>query len=111
MESVFSGSVDGAPAPQIGAWFVRQHGKWFVQNVFSGSSAQRSGKEWITDLLEKSKRATLIRERTKGYFLAGKLFKIIPGKYDLYLAVKKGSGPDLEGKGVKPDIEVPQNLE
>jgi C-terminal processing protease CtpA/Prc len=61
--------------------------------------------------LEKSKRATLIRERTKGYFLAGKLFKIIPGKYDLYLAVKKGSGPDLEGKGVKPDIEVPQNLE
>ena len=71
----------------------------------------RSGKEWITDLLKKSKRATLIGERTKGYFLAGKLFKIIPGKYDLYLAVKKGAGPDLEGKGVKPDIEVPQNLE
>jgi C-terminal processing protease CtpA/Prc len=70
----------------------------------------RSGKEWISDILKQSHRATLIGEPTKGYFLAAKLFQIVPGRFDLYLATAKGPGPDLEGHGVPPDIEVPATL-
>jgi carboxyl-terminal processing protease len=66
----------------------------------------RSGKEWISDILKQTHRATLIGTQTKGYFLAAKIFPVVPGRFDLYLAVAKGPGPDLEGNGVKPDIEV-----
>jgi carboxyl-terminal processing protease len=66
----------------------------------------RSGKEWVADVLKKTKRATLVGTQTKGYFLAAKVFPIVEGKFDLYLAIAKGPGPDLEGNGVKPDVEV-----
>ena len=43
LASVFSGDVDGYPFPQIGAWFERIDGRWFVRNVFEESAAARAG--------------------------------------------------------------------
>lgn len=87
----------GRPIPQI-------YSKPMVTLINDGV---RSGKEWISDILKQTHRATLIGTRTKGYFLAGEVFPFVPGHFDLYLAVAKGPAPDLEGNGVKPDIEVP----
>jgi carboxyl-terminal processing protease len=70
----------------------------------------RSGKEWIADILKQTHRAKLLGSHTKGYFLAAKVFPVIKDKFDLYLAVAKGPGPDLEGKGVIPDIEISSSL-
>ena len=86
-----------------------------IQQIFTKplvaliNGGTRSGKEWITHLLKERARATLVGVQTAGYFLAGKPFDIDDGLFLLYLAVN-GDGPpgvDLEGKGVKPDIEVP----
>lgn len=57
-------------------------------------------------------RAVLVGSKTKGYFLADRIYEVIPGKYDLYLAAEKTAfpAPDLEGVGVTPDIEVASDL-
>jgi carboxyl-terminal processing protease len=43
LKSIFSGRIDGAPTKQIGAWFTRLDGKWFIKNVFSGGPAAMAG--------------------------------------------------------------------
>jgi carboxyl-terminal processing protease len=88
-----------------------------IQQIYSKpivvliNNGVRSGKEWIADFLKQTHRATLIGTKTKGYSLAGKIFDVVQRRFALYLAVAKGSRPDLEGNGVKPDIEVPFELQ
>ena len=43
LESVFSHKIDGAAFRQIGAWFVKLQGRWFIRNVFRGSPAENAG--------------------------------------------------------------------
>ena len=95
----FNHDEEGNPIP-------KQYTKPLIVLINEGV---RSGKEWIASLLKTSHRGILVGSRTRGYFLAGKLFDILPSRFALYLAVAefKPGGIDLEGKGVSPDIEVP----
>lgn len=43
LRSIFSHKIKGSPLRQIGAWFDRQDGKWFVRNVLEGSPAHDAG--------------------------------------------------------------------
>lgn len=43
LKSIFSREVDGAPFPQVGAWFAFNDGRWFVQNTFANSPAEKAG--------------------------------------------------------------------
>ena len=43
LKSIFSHQIDGAPVEQIGAWFVKIRGRWFIRNIFSGSPAEKAG--------------------------------------------------------------------
>ncbi|MCM2279853.1 MAG: S41 family peptidase [Oligoflexia bacterium] len=97
VEPFFARDEEGQEIPQI-------YSKPLIVLINGGV---RSGKEWVAHVLKLSKRGILVGTRTAGYFLAGKLFDIQPGKYLLYLAVALGpEGVDLEGKGVLPDVEV-----
>ena len=67
----------------------------------------RSGKEGIALSLKTLKRGKLVGTTTAGHYLAGQFFDIIPQVAALYLAVQRAPGaPDIEGKGVSPDVEV-----
>ncbi|HEY9684667.1 MAG TPA: S41 family peptidase [Oculatellaceae cyanobacterium] len=70
----------------------------------------RSGKELLASALKNSGRAKLIGETTAGYVLAGRLFPI-NNRMSLYLAVDDIylNGVRIEGKGVSPDIVVPDD--
>ncbi|MBY0357393.1 MAG: hypothetical protein K2W82_05265 [Candidatus Obscuribacterales bacterium] len=78
--------------------------------VVLANSGSRSGKELLAYSLKKSKRGTLVGEKTAGYVVAGRFFKL-DDKCALYLAIKDGTidGKRLEGVGVKPDIEIKQS--
>lgn len=67
----------------------------------------RSGKELLAYSLKRSKRATLIGQRTNGAVLAGRLFKL-DDRCSLYLAVNDIRIEDqrLESRGVEPDVKV-----
>jgi carboxyl-terminal processing protease len=71
----------------------------------------RSGKEVVSRALQKSRRATLIGERTAGAVVAGQILPLSDGSL-LFLAVQDILVDDerLEGVGVKPDVEVPAAL-
>lgn len=71
------------------------------------NGGSRSGKELLAYSLKRSKRATLLGERTAGAVLAGMLIPINE-RCSLYLAVQEAeiNGEKLEGVGVTPDIEV-----
>ncbi|HEX5715034.1 MAG TPA: S41 family peptidase [Thermoanaerobaculia bacterium] len=72
----------------------------------------RSGKEVVSRALQRSKRATLVGERTAGAVVAGQINLLSDGSL-LYLAVHdvEVDGERLEGVGVKPDVQVPAGLE
>jgi carboxyl-terminal processing protease len=71
----------------------------------------RSGKELVSRALQKSRRATLVGERTAGAVVAGQVLPLSDGSL-LFLAVQDilVDGERLEGVGVKPEIEVPAAL-
>ena len=88
------------------------------RNGYSGplvvliDGSTRSGKEWIAANLKLNRRATLVGSRTAGAFLSGRWFEIEAGRSAIYLAVSPppAGTPDLEGKGVEPDVVVPMDL-
>lgn len=43
LKSIFSREIEGAPFSQIGAWFTSRDGRWFIQNIFPGSPAEKAG--------------------------------------------------------------------
>ncbi len=71
----------------------------------------RSGKEIIAFGMKKHRLGTLVGEKTAGATMAGRVFVLANGSL-LYLAVSSTliDGEDLEGKGVEPDIAVPEEL-
>lgn len=109
--------LGGAGPEYIEPFFDQELQGLRLQAIFSKplvvliNDGVRSGKEWITFLLKQRRRAVLIGSRTKGYFLAGKIFDVFPGRFLLYLAVKDlPELPALENNGVHPDIFVSSQL-
>jgi carboxyl-terminal processing protease len=73
----------------------------------------RSGKELLAYGLKQSGRAKLVGETTAGYVLAGRLFPINE-RMALYLAIEDiylNGNDRIEGKGVAPDLAVPDDSE
>lgn len=72
----------------------------------------RSGKEVVSRALQRSRRATLVGERTAGAVVAGQV-NLLSDDSLLFLAVHdvEVDGERLEGVGVKPDVQVPAGLE
>lgn len=71
------------------------------------NKGSRSGKELLSFSLKRTKRATLVGEKTAGAVVAGRLWPI-DRRCSLYLAVADGdiAGTRLEGTGVAPDVEI-----
>lgn len=70
----------------------------------------RSGKEALAYQFKKTKRATLIGEKTPGYFTTGQYFYVDePLDYIFYLCVYqlKLDGNIIEGIGIQPDLAIP----
>lgn len=43
LKSIFSHDMEGAPLPQIGAWFAAVEGHWFIKYILDGSPAEKAG--------------------------------------------------------------------
>jgi carboxyl-terminal processing protease len=71
------------------------------------NGGSHSGKEMVAFALQKRHLATLVGERTGGAVLGGRPYLLSDGSL-LYLAVADCivDGQHLEGRGVKPDLEV-----
>jgi carboxyl-terminal processing protease len=69
----------------------------------------RSGKELLAALVRRDGLGTLVGSTTAGYYLSGRMNRLLDNRYFLYVAVgtfpTPGTG-DIEGIGVEPDIEV-----
>ncbi|WP_300674789.1 S41 family peptidase [Desulfoluna sp.] len=86
----------------------RVDSQWRKPAVYLVNGFTRSGKELLAFGAQKYGLATVIGERTPGMSLGGRLFPL-SNKDLLFLAVQgcRIDGVNLEGVGVKPDIEVP----
>jgi len=86
----------------------RVDSQWRKPAVYLVNGFTRSGKELLAFGAKKYGLATVIGERTAGQSLAGRLFPL-SNKALLFLAVQgcRIDGVNLEGVGVKPDLEVP----
>lgn len=75
------------------------------------NGGSRSGKEVIAATIKKRKIGTLIGERTAGAVVGGRVF-LLSDRSALYLAVRdvRVDGERLEGRGVEPDVAVPDTL-
>ncbi len=91
-------------------FFSRDYYDKPVVALINGGS--RSAKEMFAWGLKNSGRAKLVGQTTAGFFLAGQ-FMPIDERCALYLAVADVSlnSERLEGKGVSPDIEVPDDAQ
>jgi carboxyl-terminal processing protease len=69
----------------------------------------RSGKELLAAVIRRDQLGTLVGATTAGYFLAGRMNRLLNERYFLYVAVNTFPPPgtgDIEGVGVAPDVEV-----
>ncbi|MBU2097501.1 MAG: hypothetical protein KKD00_01970 [Gammaproteobacteria bacterium] len=69
----------------------------------------RSGKELLAGVVRRDQLGTLVGETTAGYYLAGRMNRLLDERYFLYVAVREFPTPDsgeIEGVGVAPDIAV-----
>lgn len=85
--------------------------RWRRPLVVLINGGSRSGKEVVAYAIRKHKLGKLVGERTAGAVLAGRCFPLAGGNL-LYLAVADVTvdGARLEGKGVEPDVAVPDAL-
>jgi carboxyl-terminal processing protease len=69
----------------------------------------RSGKELLAAIVRRDRLGTLVGSATAGYYLSGRMNRLLDNRYFLYVAVgtfpTPGTG-EIEGVGVVPDIEV-----
>ncbi|MDP2284894.1 MAG: S41 family peptidase [Pseudohongiella sp.] len=69
----------------------------------------RSGKELLAAIVKRDKLGTLVGSNSAGYYLSGRMNRLLDERYFLYVAVgtfpTPGTG-EIEGVGVAPDIEV-----
>ncbi|MDP2129062.1 MAG: S41 family peptidase [Pseudohongiella sp.] len=69
----------------------------------------RSGKELLAGVVRRDQLGTLLGSTTAGYYLAGRMNRLLNDRYFLYVAVNTFPTPgtgEIEGVGVAPDIEV-----
>jgi len=111
-------AIDWLYRPESGMKVITSHskgkpwGSWSVRYdrpviaLINGGS--RSGKELVALQLKKTKRATLLGEKTAGAMVAGSHFPI-DKRLSMYVAVVDTlvDGERIEGVGVAPDIVVP----
>ncbi len=90
---------------------TRLDGKWHKPFYLLINAGSRSGKEMVAFAVQKHKLGTLVGQRTAGAVLSGRCF-LLPDQSLLYLAVEDAlvDGERLEGRGVKPDVEVADTL-
>jgi len=98
--------------------FVGREGKeriwpasWRKPVVLLTNGNTRSGKEIVAFEFRKHAIGPVVGERTAGAFLAGRPISLSDGSL-LYVAVERCEvdGVALEGNGVQPTVEVPDNL-
>lgn len=69
----------------------------------------RSGKELLAAIVRRDGLGALVGSTTSGYYLSGRMNRLLDNRYFLYVAVgtfpTPGTG-EIEGVGVAPDIEV-----
>ena len=94
----------GQPAAEI-------HSRWRKPFVVVIDSGTRSGKEVFAFAVKASRRGRLVGRTTSGSVLAGRPFWLADGSL-LFLAVAdvEVDGKHIEGIGVAPDVEVPDDL-
>ena len=69
----------------------------------------RSGKELLAGVVRRDNLGTLVGSTTAGYYLAGRMNRVLDDRYFLYVAVSEFPTPgtgEIEGVGVAPDVEV-----
>lgn len=69
----------------------------------------RSGKELLASVVRRDQLGTLVGATTAGYYLAGRMNRVLDDRYFLYVAVSEFPTPgtgEIEGVGVAPDVEV-----
>ena len=90
---------------------TRLDGKWHKPFYLLINAGSRSGKEMVAFAVQKHKLGTLVGQRTARAVLSGRCF-LLPDQSLLYLAVEDAlvDGERLEGRGVKPDVEVADTL-
>jgi carboxyl-terminal processing protease len=86
---------------------ARHDAQWRKPLYVLINSGTRSSKEMVAFAIQKHKLGTLVGEKTAGAVLEGHCFRLSNDSL-LYLAVTDVlvDGERLEGRGVKPDIEV-----
>jgi carboxyl-terminal processing protease len=84
---------------------------WRKPLVLLVNGGSRSGKEVVAYAVKKHRLGTIVGERTAGAVLAGRAF-LLSDRSLLYLAVADilVDGERLEGRGVEPDVAVPDRL-
>lgn len=69
----------------------------------------RSGKELLAGVVRRDELGTLVGSTTAGYYLSGRMNRLLNDRYFLYVAVGEFPTPgtgEIEGIGVAPDVEV-----
>ena len=69
----------------------------------------RSGKELLAAVVRRDELGTLVGSTTAGYYLSGRMNRVLNDRYFLYVAVSEYPTPGpqpIEGVGIAPDIEV-----
>lgn len=87
-------------------------GRWKKPVVMLVNQGSRSGKEILAYGFRKYRVGSIVGSETAGAVVAGRAFVMKDGSL-LYLAVADVlvDGDRLEGKGIKPDVEVPFTAE
>jgi carboxyl-terminal processing protease len=90
----------------------RLDSQWRKPLVVLTNGGTRSGKEVVAHSIKKHRLGTLVGERTAGAVLAGRCF-LLSDRSLLYLAVAdiRVDGERLEGRGVEPEVRVPDSLQ
>jgi len=90
---------------------VRSGPKWRRPVVLLVNEGSRSGKELWAYAFKKARFGSVVGTRTAGAVVGGRPYPIA-GRTVLYLAVADATidGERLEGKGVEPDVRVPDPL-
>ena len=89
----------------------RADGQWRKPVFVLINGGSRSGKEIVAYSIRKHRLGTLVGQRTAGAVLGGRCFHLSDHSL-LYLAVNdvRVDGERLEGRGVEPDVVVPDAL-
>lgn len=102
------GGFGGASEEYLGAIRLMQAQR-AVPVYFLIDDSVRSGKELLASVARRDQLGTLVGSTTAGYYLSGRVNRVLDERYFLYVAVGEYPRPapqPIEGVGVAADIEV-----